>query len=446
MIEKRPRVFYGWLIVLVCAIGLFLGAPLMIFSFSVFFKSLVVDFHASRAAVSFAFSLFNTVGALWLPGTGMLIDRFGAKRVILVSTLLYGMVLCSALWVGSGLWQLYLLFSILGIAMASGPAPVSYGVVISHWFNRHRGLALGLSMMGIGVGAVVVPILTQRLIAHFGWRMMFAIFGGAILLMPLPVVSALLQNDPEQRGLRPDGDEETPVSHLPRPDKQGLSWHEIWHSSTFWIMICIFSLAGASVHGAVLHMSAIFTDRAISAERAAIATSFVGAAVMVGRLGSGFLLDHFFAPRVAILFLWRSDSRHGDIRRWDQRKHRFRCCVSGRARHGSRGGDHGLHDQSILRPARIWHRFRARLRGIHDRRSRRRDADGRWIRPLSFLRYAARGLLRGNGLRVGPARPPWAVRVWSRTRNDSPHRAGRTSERSVGLGTDFAPLLLQGIH
>jgi MFS family permease len=142
--RKRPRLFYGWLIVFVSALGLFLGAPLLVFSFSVFFKSLVQDFHSSRAAVSFAFSLFNIVGALWLPSAGVLIDRFGAKRVILISTLLYGLVLCSALWVGSGLWQLYLFFTILAFAMTSGPAPVPYGVVISHWFNRHRGLALGL--------------------------------------------------------------------------------------------------------------------------------------------------------------------------------------------------------------------------------------------------------------------------------------------------------------
>src|ERR1700751_74139 len=110
MSKKRPRLFYGWLIVFVSAVGLFLGAPLMVFSFSVFFKSLVLDFHASRAAVSFAFSLFNIVGALLIPCTGMFIDRFGAKPVILASTLLYALVLCSALWVGSGLWQLYLLF------------------------------------------------------------------------------------------------------------------------------------------------------------------------------------------------------------------------------------------------------------------------------------------------------------------------------------------------
>jgi len=81
-----------------------------------------------------------------------------------------------------------------------------------------------------------------------------------------------------------------------------LSWHEIWHSRTFWILIAVFSLAGASVHGAVLHMSAIFTDRGVSADRAAMATSLVGAAVITGRLASGYLLDRLFAPHVAILF------------------------------------------------------------------------------------------------------------------------------------------------
>jgi MFS family permease len=302
MNSKRPRLFYGWLIVFVSAVGLFLGAPLAVFSFSVFFKSLVVDFHASRAAVSFAFSLFNFVGALWLPATGALIDRFGAKRVILVSTLLFSLVLCSALWVGSGLWQLYLFFALLGIAMASGPAPVPYGVVISHWFDRHRGLALGLSMMGIGIGSIVVPMLAQRLVTMFGWRMAFAIFGVAVLLLPLPVITALLQNDPAQRALQADGDAKIPGSPLPPQNKPGLSWPEILHRPTFWVLICIFSLAGAGVHGAVLHMSAIFTDRGVTAEHAAIATSLVGAGALLGRVASGYLLDRIFAPRVAILF------------------------------------------------------------------------------------------------------------------------------------------------
>jgi MFS family permease len=301
MSSKRPRPFYGWLIVFLSAVGLFLGPPLVVFSFSVFFKPMVVSFHASRGAVSLAFSLSNFAGALSIPYIGMVIDRFGAKRVILVSTLLYGLVLGTALWVGDSLWQLYFFFTVLGVAMASGPSPVPYGVVISHWFNRHRGLALGLSMMGIGVGSVVVPVLSQQLIGMFGWRNVLAIFGGAVLLVPLPVIAAWLQNDPKERGLRSDGDE-TSLSHGPPGDTHGLSWREIRHSPTFWLFLCIFSLAGASVHGVVLHMAAILTDRGVSPAQAATATSIVGAAVTVGRLGSGYLLDRLFAPRVAILF------------------------------------------------------------------------------------------------------------------------------------------------
>jgi MFS family permease len=307
MSGQRPRLFYGWLIVLLSVIGLFLGPPLVVFSFSVFFKPLVTSFHASRGAVSFAFSLFNTVGALSIALIGRIIDRFGAKRVIFVATLLYGLFLCSALWVGQSLWQLYFLFLLLGFAMASGPAPVTYSVVVSHWFNRRRGLALALSMMGIGIGSIVVPILSQRLITIFGWRSAFAIFGGAVILLPLPIVAAFLQDDPAERGLQPDGDDGPPLSHAPSPNKkgsswEGLSWREIWRTPTFWLLIVIFSLAGASVHGVALHMAAIFTDGGATAPRAAMATSLVGAAVIAGRLGSGFLLDHVFAPRVAILF------------------------------------------------------------------------------------------------------------------------------------------------
>ena len=78
--NQRPRLFYGWVIVALSAVGLFLGAPIVVFSFGVFFKPMVADFHASRAAVSLAFSLANTAGALSIPCIGMAIDRFGAKR------------------------------------------------------------------------------------------------------------------------------------------------------------------------------------------------------------------------------------------------------------------------------------------------------------------------------------------------------------------------------
>lgn len=306
MISKRPTVFYGWWIVFAAALGLCLGGPpIAVFSFSIFFKSLVHEFHASRAAISFAFTLHNVIGAMCAPLVGRLIDRFGARRVILPATAAFALILISGRALGISIWQFYLFYAALGL-MGIGASPIPYGVVVSHWFNRRRGLALGFMMLGVGLGAIVAPLLAQRLIAAFGWRMAYVIFGFMILLIPLPVVAALLENDPAQRGLLPDGVQPKQGASERQSEIQGLTWHEIWHSPTFWLLICAFFLTGASVHAGVLHMPALLTDRGLSPERAALAISIIGLSLLVGRVGSGYLLDRIFAPRVAMFFFGAS--------------------------------------------------------------------------------------------------------------------------------------------
>jgi MFS family permease len=237
---------------------------------------------------------------LCAPLVGRLIDRFGARRVILPATALLAMVLLSAKALGSSIWQFYFFYAALGVGGIAA-SPISYGVVVSHWFNRRRGLALGLMMLGVGLGGIFAPLLSQRLIAAFGWRMAYAIYGLIILLVPLPVVAAALENDPAGRGLLPDGAKGERLASVAQ-EQQGMSWREIWHSPTFWLLISAFFLTGASVHAGVLHMPALLSDRGLSAERAALASSVIGIALLCGRLGSGYLLDRFFAPRVAVLF------------------------------------------------------------------------------------------------------------------------------------------------
>ena len=85
--SSHPKVFYGWWIVTASSLGLFLSTgPVVVFSFGIFLKSLIQDFHAGRGAVSFAFTLHNLMGPLCVPLVGRLIDRFGARRVILIGT------------------------------------------------------------------------------------------------------------------------------------------------------------------------------------------------------------------------------------------------------------------------------------------------------------------------------------------------------------------------
>jgi MFS family permease len=295
----KRRLFYGWIVVAACALGLFFSAgPIIVLSFSVFLKPLTQDFHAGRGAVSLAFALHNIISAACLLFIGRLIDRFGARRVILSGTALFALLLISSEWLGTNILSLYFFYCAIGI-VSSTTAPVPYGVVVSHWFDRRRGLALGLMMTGLGLGAVTLPLVAHRLIVLFNWRTAYTVFGCATLAIALPAVATFLVDAPKYKGLLPDGD--APQVFQRGVTLDGLGWHEIRLEGTFWFLIGAFFLAGASVHACVMHMAALLTDRGVSAEYAAVTSSIVGMALLAGRLGTGYLLDRFFAPRLAMV-------------------------------------------------------------------------------------------------------------------------------------------------
>ena len=96
------------------AVGLCLGAaPIIVFSFAVFFKPLSQEYHAGRGAISFAFTLQNLGAAFFAPLTGRLIDRFGARKVILPGTAIFAVLLLSSNLLGGKLWYLYAFFAVL---------------------------------------------------------------------------------------------------------------------------------------------------------------------------------------------------------------------------------------------------------------------------------------------------------------------------------------------
>lgn len=297
--ERRTRrIFHGWWVVLASAVGLFWGVPITVYSFSVFFKPLMQEFHAGRAAVSLAFTLKLVAAALCSAPIGWLTDRYGARRVILTSTGIFGSLLVANRLFSGSIVQFYCFYVLLGFCIG-GVGPIPYGSLVSHWFDRRRGLALGLTMFGIGLGAVIMPSLAQALIARFGWKTAYSILGASALLICGPVVGYLVKESPEELGLVADGATAKPnnianVAH-------GLTAWEAWHSREFWLMALAFTLVSASVQGCVVHMAPMFSDHNLGGQAAALGSSLIGAAVMIGRIGTGYLLDRTFAPRLGSL-------------------------------------------------------------------------------------------------------------------------------------------------
>ena len=296
--SEHRRIFYGWWVVLTSAVGLFWGVPITVYSFSVFLRPVMQEFHIGRAAVSLGFTVQLFVAALCTPLTGWLLDRYGARKVVLPFTAMFGAVLFSNKALSTSLWQFYFFYAALGF-LVHGLGPVPYGYVISHWFDRRRGLALGLMMLGIGAGAIIMPSFAQQLIIRFGWHTAYAVLGAAVWLVAVPTVAALLKERPQDLGLLPDGAQQRESAAETKAVPEGLLAKEAWRTGTFWRLACAFFLVSASVQGCVVHLTAMLSDRGINAQTAALGSSLIGAAVLISRVGIGYLLDRVFAPRLA---------------------------------------------------------------------------------------------------------------------------------------------------
>ncbi|HUE81556.1 MAG TPA: MFS transporter [Pyrinomonadaceae bacterium] len=299
----KPGLFYGWFIVPVAAIGLFMGyVPIIGFSFSVFFRPISEEFSWSRGQVALGFSLSLLVLSAALPVVGRLVDRYGARTIILPAALLFGLGLTSFYFLSNSIWHFYGIYIFLGI-VGSGTAAVPYYKVISQWFDRRRGLALGLTMGGAGVGFFVMPTLSFALISTFGWRLAYVLIGVTVIVVTIPVVGLFLKERPQLMGLLPDGDQApSKESGAVARAAPGLTAREAWRSPTFWVLCTALFIVSLSLNGCLIHIVPLLMDRGISAQSAALAASVLGGATLAGRIATGYLLDRFFATYVAVCF------------------------------------------------------------------------------------------------------------------------------------------------
>jgi MFS family permease len=286
--ESSPS-YAGWRVTFAASGCVFVSfASLLVYTFGVFLKPITAEFGWTRQSASAAFGVAAMAVAACSPFIGMLLDRYPARRIILPSITVFGLAFASLSLLTPHLWHLYGVFLVLGI-VGNGTAHLAYSRTLTTWFRARRGTAFALLMTGGAIGAMVWPPVAEVLIRSTGWRNTALVLGAIVLAVGLPLGRSIRE--------RSDLAAEEPCT------SKGVSVGVALRSRVFWVTVIVLFCASISQNGTLTHLPAMLNDRGIPASGAALAASAMGAAILVGRLITGWLLDRFFAPRVSTMLL-----------------------------------------------------------------------------------------------------------------------------------------------
>jgi len=290
-LDEHAAGYEGWRVAAASALGMLVSfASVLVYTFGIFLKPISETFGWNRESVSGAFGIAAMTAAVCAPLTGMLLDRFGPRGVIVPAIIVFGTAFASISLMTPHLWHLYLLFVVFGL-VAMATSQVAYSRAISTWFNARLGTALAFGMCGSALGAMILPPIAQRLIDALGWRRAAVTIGLAILAIGLPTVLAFVREKPGTR------------TATGRVAVAGATVGEGLRDYRFWIIVVVLFSISIAQNGSITHLSALLTDRGLHPDRAAIAVSALGGAALFGRIATGWLLDRFFAPWVSFALL-----------------------------------------------------------------------------------------------------------------------------------------------
>jgi MFS family permease len=286
-------------VLLAALLGVAFGAsPIPYNTIGFFMGPLNAEFGWSRAEIAAGVTIFGILASVLAPVFGSLADRYGVRPVALWSLAAFAATFaCFGVMPASlfGYYAIWLLVGLVGI----GSTPVTWSRAVNLWFFRHRGLALGITLVGTSLAAMILPPLTVWLIESFGWRIAY----GAIALLPLLValpVGVLLFREPRPEERPP---QLAAGAVAGSGGLAGTTLAEALRDYRFWLMFTSIAAVAFGYGGAHINMQQILADHAITREQAATVMSVLGLSILVGRVICGALLDRFWAPIVVLPIL-----------------------------------------------------------------------------------------------------------------------------------------------
>lgn len=292
---KGGGFYYGWVIV-----GVGLLATLVVsgarMSFGPSFKPMLLDFDTNRGLLSLAMSLNQVSYGIAGPLTGWLSDRYGARAVIIISTVLATVgVLGSSL--APNLLVLYIAYGVFAGVGFSGATTIPFSALITRWFHRKSGLALGLSTVGTPIGHIVIAPVAMYLILVSGWRFAYIVLGAIIALVIFPLSWRLLKADPKDMGLLPDGEgplstaQSSPSAAVPSGVTANKSLAQAMRTQPYWMLCLGWFTCGFVGFLVATHLVPFATDVGMNPMEAVSVLALMGLFSAIGTFGAGAISD-----------------------------------------------------------------------------------------------------------------------------------------------------------
>jgi MFS family permease len=297
------KFFYGWVVAVACAIGVGSNFSLLVNATTgIFAGPLGAELGWSRDSI-FAALWYASIPAIFsAPVVGALADRYGARPVLLFSYLAQVLILASFYFIQGNVYEFYARYTLVAF-LAMGTTNISYVRLIALWFNKRRGLALGIVLAGVGIGGAIWSKLTQWLIELHGWRLAYVWMAGIIALVVLPLVMALTRDRPESMGATVDGLPEEAAGVAAIRETTGYTLTETLRIPHYWVLVFSLLFIGTAVQAVQVSMVPLLQSHGIATQLATTVQASLWIAIVFGRVSTGWFMDRYFAPRVAMCYM-----------------------------------------------------------------------------------------------------------------------------------------------
>ena len=285
----------GWGPLLAATVGMMCGLlTITNYSQGFFVGPVTADLGWSVPEFFFAFTISACLGLITAPLIGSLALKYGIKRMGILGLVGHALayVLMSLNNGSLALW--YLTFAALAF-LAAGTLPVIWTAVLNGWFEKNRGKAIGITMAGTGLGAFLLPPIAEFLISNYGWRTAYQAIGIGALVVSLPIVVLLFNENPEAGSGK---------ANSTAPDTSwGMTRAQALRDYRFWVLGSVLFITVFVIVGLLSNFERIMVARGLARADIAGIAAIMGLTVIVGRLLVGVLIDRFWAPGVASVFI-----------------------------------------------------------------------------------------------------------------------------------------------